>query len=80
MTFADLVKHLPGDRCLLCGNRSAHIGIFSPSDPQKYGAAPGKNRIIRYCLCDKCRGRKNTQEKVEMAIFAEITGAEVRYV
>lgn len=38
--------------CILCGRKPADtLGIFNPNDPQKWGAAVGKSRIILYGIC-----------------------------
>jgi hypothetical protein len=38
-------------RCLLCGEPSDRHGIFTPNNPQAWGAPPGKVRQMLYALC-----------------------------
>jgi hypothetical protein len=68
-----------GDFCLLCGGGADVIGVFIPDDPQKWGAAPGKTRFVRYCLCEKCKCKNDTPEKVEKVILAELSGGGVTH-
>ena len=79
MTLHDMTKPFNGDHCLLCGGKPNCVALFKPDNPMLYGAAAGKTRFIRYCLCEKCRQKNDTPEKVEKAILAELTGAEVIY-
>jgi len=72
-------KRIPGDFCLLCGGPSDVIGVFVPDDPQRWGAAPGKTRFVRYCLCEKCKSKNDTPIRVEKVILAELAGAGVIY-
>ncbi len=74
-----LEKPFVGDQCLLCGNHPAVIGIFVPDDPRLYGAPAGKTRFVRYCLCEKCKSKPDTQEKVEKVIFADLNGGAVHH-
>lgn len=67
-----LIQPFADDHCLLCGDAPAVIGLFKPDNAQAYGAAEGKTRFIRYCLCEKCRSKKDTPENVEKVIFAEL--------
>jgi hypothetical protein len=79
MNLDNLTKPFAGDHCLLCGGKPHCVALFKPDNPMLYGAAAGKTRFIRYCLCEKCRTKPNTPERVEKAILAELTGAEVIY-
>lgn len=74
MKLAEMTKALPGDHCLVCGDPPAIIGIFTPEDPVKWGAAIGKHRFFRYCLCEKCQAKPDTPERVEKIIRAELAG------
>ena len=74
MKVEDLKNPQPGDYCLVCGGTPAVIGIFKPEEPEAWGAAPGKIRLIRYCLCNRCHGRPQTPEDVEKIIKAELVG------
>jgi len=64
----------PGQRtpCLLCGGRPVYAGLFIPKEPIPLGAPEGKNRMIRYFLCQKCfdRGQQATND-AERKIMAE---------
>jgi len=73
----EMTNPRPGDHCLICGGPPAIIGIFTPREPEKYGAPCGKARLVRYCLCDHCHGRPETPEKAEKIIRAELAGGGV---
>jgi hypothetical protein len=79
MKLENLIKTFSGDHCLLCGNHPAVIGIFVPDDSQRYGAPAGKSRFVRYCLCETCKSKSDTQEKVEKVIFADLNGGAVHH-
>lgn len=79
MNFDNLTKQFAGDHCLLCGGKPHCVALFKPDDPVLYGAIAGKTRFIRYCLCEKCRKKPDTPERVEKVILAELTGAGVCY-
>jgi len=74
MKIENLVKPFVGDHCLLCGGKPFCIGIFTPQDPQQWGAVGEKSRFVRYCLCEKCKEKSETPEKVEKVIRAELAG------
>lgn len=74
MNLCDIHKPITGDKCLLCGNAPSVISVFVPDNPQRWGAAPGKTRFVRYCLCEKCKGKKDTPIRVEKVILAELSG------
>jgi len=67
-----MTKPRNGDRCLLCGSPPEIIGIFVPENPSMWGAAPGKTRFIRYCLCSRCSLDAATPEAVEKVAMHEI--------
>lgn len=79
MTLRDLIKPFPCDRCILCGDAPYLIGIFRPRDSQLWGAAVGKSRFFRYCLCAKCKGRPDTPDRVEKIIRAELDSGDMVY-
>jgi len=79
MKIEDLIKPFPGDHCVLCGAEPHCIGIFAPENSQAYGAAAGKSRFVRYCLCEKCKSKNDTKEKVEKVIFADLNGGAVTH-
>jgi len=72
MMLNNLTQPIVGDYCILCGNAPAVIGLFKPDHPVAWGAAEGKTRFIRYCLCEKCRNKKDTPENVEKIIKADL--------
>jgi hypothetical protein len=78
MTLHDMTKPFTGDHCLLCGGKPFCIGIFAPGNAQAYGAASGKSRLIRYCLCEKCRSKNDTPDKVEKVLLSELNGGTVQ--
>lgn len=80
MKVEDLKNPQPGDHCLLCGGPPEMIGVFVPDEPLKWGAAAGKTRLIRYCLCLSCHGRPETPEKVEKVVRSDLSdgGASCR--
>jgi len=69
-----LIQKYPSDFCLICGSSPAIIGIFAPEDPQLWGAAPGKTRFVRYCLCLKCHENPETPKRAEKIIQSELAG------
>jgi len=79
MKMENLIKTIAGDRCVLCGGRPFCIGIFAPTDPQRWGAAPGKKRFVRYVLCQKCKARQDAMERVEKVLFADLNGWAVHH-
>ena len=79
MTLHDMTKPFPGDHCLLCGDKPFCIGVFTPTDSQLYGAPAGKKRFVRYCLCEKCKGKTDTPQKVEKIIFSDLNGGAVHH-
>ena len=79
MKIKDLVKPFPGDHCVLCGGEPDCIGIFAPANSEFYGAATGKSRFVRYCLCEKCKSKNDTPEKVEKVIFSDLSGGGVTH-
>jgi hypothetical protein len=80
MKIEEITQPRPGDLCLICGAPPAIIGVFKPQEPETWGAAPGKARFLRYCLCSKCHGRPDTPEKAEKIIRAELAGGSVHHV
>lgn len=79
MKFETLSETLPTDRCLVCGGYPDVIGVFVPEEPVKWGAAPGKTRLVRYCLCNSCHERPETPERAEKIIRAELAGGGVTH-
>jgi hypothetical protein len=77
MKIEKIIKPFAGDHCLLCGDRPAVIGIFTPEDPQLWGAARGKMRFLRYCLCKNCQKKPDTPDKVEKVIWSELSSGGV---
>ncbi len=77
MKIEELVKAIPGDRCVLCGKPPVLIGIFKPDKPESFGAPPGKIRLIRYCLCENCQRKPDTSAKVEKVLMSELLGGVV---
>ena len=57
VTAMDEIFRRPGpeESCLLCGAKADTLGVFVPDDPQAFGAPEGARRLVRYCLCKKCR-------------------------
>ncbi len=66
------------DHCLICGSQPDMIGMFVPNDPEAWGAAPGKARLIRYCLCARCAADPTAPERVEKIIQHEMESCHVR--
>lgn len=79
MTLHDPKKQNYIDHCLLCGGKPFCIGIFAPTDSQVYGAPAGKSRFVRYCLCEKCRSKNDTPDKVEKVLLSELNGGAVHH-
>lgn len=75
MTLNDLKKSFPDDKCLLCGNgRPSFIGVFVPDKSDQWGGVTDKQRLFRYCLCNKCKDMLDAEERVEKVIRAELAG------
>ena len=72
MRIEDITKPRAGDFCLLCGGEPDFIGVFIPDDPMRWGAAPGKTRYVRYCLCEICKSRGDAPELVEKVIYHNV--------
>lgn len=79
MKIEDMAKPFAGDHCLICGGKPFCIGIFAPTDSQVYGAPAGKKRFVRYCLCEKCKEKTDTPDKVEKVIFSDLNGWVVHH-
>ena len=73
----ELIQAQPGDHCHICGGAPEIIGIFTPDDPGAWGAPDGKTRLFRYCLCEKCKARSDTPERIEKIIRAELAGGAI---
>jgi hypothetical protein len=58
--------------CLLCGRPPHVVGLFAPRDPQRFGAPPGKVRLIRYHLCRRCCRLPDRLKRVEAKILADL--------
>jgi hypothetical protein len=54
--------------CELCGRYTEDIGIFIPSKPSLWGAPTGKDRLIFYPLCERCRTSPDALVRVEARI------------
>lgn len=77
MTAAEAVRILagvPAGPCLLCGKRSRIRAIFLPNDSALYGARPGKDRVLRYDVCRRCRRRPDLLELAEGALLGRVRG------
>lgn len=79
MKIEALTDKLPSDHCLICGADPAMVGLFKPDEPLKWGAATGKTRIIRYCLCSKCHTKPDTPERAEKIIRVELAGGGLNH-
>lgn len=52
--FDALGARMPAE-CMVCRlHERTGLLAYVPSDPQRWGAAPGKYRMIWYTLCDPC--------------------------
>jgi len=74
MIIDDLKKPCPGDFCLLCGGNPEVIGVFIPKEPSTWGGAPGRSRLICYCLCSSCQNKPDAPIRAEKIIRAELGG------
>jgi len=74
MKLENIIQPFSGDRCLLCGGRPYCVALFAPVNSQLWGAAEGKTRILRYCLCERCKSKADTPGRVEKALWAEMAG------
>jgi hypothetical protein len=62
--------------CILCGGKAAYGGIFAPDNPQEYGAAPGKGRLIFYSFCAHCQQEEDRLERVQKIILYQTQNGE----
>ncbi len=58
--------------CELCGRPSTGVHVFYPSDSPKYGAPPGKQRVILLPICETCE--REPLENLEEAILELMEG------
>jgi hypothetical protein len=68
------------DRCMLCDEAPAYLGIFvaGNSHAERYIAAkakPGKSRGIYYGLCSECFALPDKAQRVEGALESSATRA-----
>jgi hypothetical protein len=76
----DIVRSFPGDHCLLCNNQSVSvIGLFVPIDSTLYGGLTTKQRIIRYCLCEKCKTHV-PKGRIEEVLIRSTGRGEIPYI
>ncbi len=60
-------KNKAYERCLIHTERAASgLGLFIPTDAQKWGAPEGQQRGIPYSLCRQCLKRSETNERAHM--------------
>ena len=65
------------DECMVCRHHERAIIIaYAPTDPQKWGAAPGKDRLIWYTLCIPCYDSPDWKSRAEkmLAAWLELPG------
>lgn len=57
--------------CLLCGSPPVYGGAFVPdhTHERRYGAKPGKRRVLGYSLCQKCSDLPDVKERVEARLL-----------
>jgi hypothetical protein len=61
--------------CLLCGAFPAdYNGIFHPDNPELWGGAPGKVRLMGYALCAWCYALPDVTRYVEGKLMAGLVG------
>jgi hypothetical protein len=54
--------------CDSCGRYTEGIGIFIPFESSLWGAPTGKDRLIFYPLCERCRTSPDALVRVEARI------------
>src|SRR5262245_22919164 len=64
----------PLTRCILCDAQAEIVGVFVPDVPERWGARPGRGRIIAYGLCQPCFARPDKAARVEEAIRQGLEG------
>ena len=58
-----MVEH---EACLLCKRKKAPWqGIFLPDNSIKFGGIPGKDRVLCYRLCTRCKRLPDRMDRVE---------------
>jgi hypothetical protein len=59
--------------CVLCGGRSAWVGVHVPDDPQRARRSPLRPGLVRaavYGLCSGCSALPDFGERVEAEVEA----------
>jgi len=72
-----IVRGLPYTACLICGGPPDVVGLFRPFDPASWGAPEGKDRVFRYCLCRRCNGLEDKEERVEKIIRSKLSNGTI---
>jgi hypothetical protein len=59
--------------CLFCDRRPTLVGLWVLSEPyaRRFGAPPGKQRVVVYALCRKCQRQPGYLKRVEAKITGE---------
>lgn len=70
--ITDMIKSAGPGPCTLCRRRTVNVGAFFPYDSQKYGAQPGKTRVLIYRLCDSCHDLPDWSERVDDVILKDL--------
>jgi hypothetical protein len=59
--------------CVLCGARAVSFnGMFQPIDQKAVGAPPGKVRLLRYSLCQRCHALPDWMKRVDAKLMADL--------
>ena len=54
--------------CILCRQQAEGGGAFIPFAPGLWGAPPGKDRVVFYVLCERCRSVPDVLTRVEAEV------------
>jgi hypothetical protein len=64
-----LRKPLP---CLLCGQRAAYNGLFTPKAQAAIGVPPDKVLTCRYSLCRRCYRKPKALQQVKAILLGDL--------
>ena len=76
----ETLRRSPG-ACTMCGRSTRDVGLFFPNDSQKFGALPGKQRVIAYRVCPRCSAVPGFKESIENVFLRDVErGKKLRQV
>lgn len=60
--------------CILCGAHPNFVAVFTPNEAfaKRIGQPKKKERRVVYAICERCRERPDTAERVEREILTKL--------